>query len=218
MTKALRTLKSLAVMAPVAVFAIGLSVGTAMAMAGDSGGSGGSGGSSGDSGGSSGGSSNSGSSSGTRVVCPPGFTVSANKKKCLRNRSGLQQELPAVGWGDLDDNFLNAAVLAHGGQYNDAIVAFEALERPNDPYVLTYLGYSHRKLGNVDLALGYYDQALEIRPDYVRARQYLGEGYLAMDRLDDAKGQLQEIAQRCGTDCEPYVVLDKQITDYLKSI
>jgi hypothetical protein len=197
-------------------FAVGGGPAFAMGGGGDSGGSGGGGGGS-DSGGG-GGSSNSGNSSGQRYVCPKGFVVSADKKKCLRQSSGAGSELPAVGWGDLDDEFLNAAVLAHAGRYREAIAAFEALGRADDPYVLNYLGFSHRKLGEVDTALAYYDRALTLRPDYVRARQYLGEGYLALGRLGDAKAQLVEIGARCGSACEPYAILEGQIAAYEKAI
>ncbi len=183
-----------------------LATGSALAMAGG-----------GNSGGSSGAGNSSGTttSSGTRLKCPDGYKLSPNKKKCLRQRSGLTDQLPAVGWGDLDNEFLDAAVLAHAGQYDDAIVAFVALDRPSDPYVLTYLGFSNRKLGNIKVALTYYDQALTLRPDYVRARAYLGEGFLALDRLDDAQNQLEQIAFHCGTTCEPYLLLQNQIADYM---
>jgi len=171
-------------------------------------------------GGNSGGASSSSGSStsgGTRLKCPKGFKLSPNKKKCLRQRSGIQDQLPAVGWGDLDNGFLDAAVLAHAGRYDDAIVAFAALDRPHDPYVLTYLGFSNRKLGNIRVALTYYDQALTLRPDYVRARQYLGEGFLALGRFDEAQNQLEQIAFHCGTSCEPYLLLQSQIADYQKA-
>lgn len=167
----------------------------------------------GDGGGTGGSTPSTGTSTGSsqRLACPKGFVLSADEKKCLKVQSDLRQELPAVGWGDQDDDFLEAAVLAHAGLHREAITAFTALNRGGDPYVLNYLGYSHRKLGEVETALGYYAEALRIRPDYVRARQYLGEGLLSLGRLEDARDQLRQIALHCGTGCEPYVLLQGQI-------
>ena len=43
------------------------------------------------------------------------------------------------------------------------------------------------------------------------AREYLGEGYVAAGRVDLAKLQLTEIANRCGTTCEEYQELAEHI-------
>ena len=73
-----------------------------------------------------------------------------------------------------------------------------------DPNVLNYLGYSHRKMGRLAEGMAYYKKALAIDPDFVLAREYLGEGYLAAGKLRLAEEQLAEIAKRCGTDCKAY--------------
>jgi tetratricopeptide (TPR) repeat protein len=49
--------------------------------------------------------------------------------------------------------------------------------------VLNGLGYSHRKLGLLDEAIGYYRRALALDPSYVLAREYLGEGYVAAGKI-----------------------------------
>jgi hypothetical protein len=154
-------------------------------------------------------------SMGPRLDCPNGWELSSDKKKCVPKTSGLEQELPAVGWDDVDEAFVEAAVLAHSGAYARAIDSFKALGRPNDPYVLNYLGFSHRKLGRTEEALGYYHAALAIRPDYVRARAYLGEGLLELGRADEARRQLGEIAERCGTECDAYKELDAAMNAWL---
>jgi len=147
--------------------------------------------------------------------CPSGWTLNADSGKCEQESSGLIEELPAIGWQGADPAFLEAAVLAHSGKYAEAIGALEALGRPDDPYVLNYLGYSHRKLGEVSQALAYYHRALALRPDYVRVHEYLGEGYLELGRLDDARGELKAIAVQCGSGCDPYVKLDAAIAAHL---
>ena len=62
--------------------------------------------------------------------------------------------------------------------------------------------------------IAFYHKALALDPNYVEAREYLGEGYLKQGALDKAKGQLAEIAQRCGTTCETYAELSRQISEF----
>jgi len=52
------------------------------------------------------------------------------------------------------------------------------------------VGYSSRKLGKYDDALKAYGRALDLKPDYAAAREYLGEAYLELGQLDKAKDQL----------------------------
>ncbi len=41
--------------------------------------------------------------------------------------------------------------------------------------MLNYIGYTTRKLGDVDKGLEYYHEALLLDPNYLLAREYLGE-------------------------------------------
>ena len=155
------------------------------------------------------------SQSTTKLKCPKGWTFKTEINKCVKQTAAIEQSLPAVGWADSDPAFVEAAVLAHSGHYQRAIAAFNALDRAGDPYVLNYLGFSHRKLGNIDTALVYYQKALAIQPGYVRARAYLGEGYLAQGKVAQARTQLAKIAQYCGDQCDAYLTLDAKITAFL---
>ena len=103
--------------------------------------------------------------------------------------------------------------LAKNGQYETAL-GYLTLAQKKDERVLTYIGYATRKLGHVDAALPLYRKALEVNPDYVVARAYLGEAFLTKDAPDMARAELQEIAARCGTACPAYVDLDGHISDY----
>jgi tetratricopeptide (TPR) repeat protein len=107
--------------------------------------------------------------------------------------------------------FQQGRLLAKQGQYDWAITVLETVKDQNDPSVLNYLGYSNRKAGRLDLAITYYAKALAIDPNYVLAREYLGEGYVAAGKLDLAKVQLNEIANRAGTSSEEYIDLAKAI-------
>jgi hypothetical protein len=102
-------------------------------------------------------------------------------------------------------------LLAKTGEYDWAITVLSAVSNQNDPDVLNMLGYSNRKAGRLELGISYYAKALAQRPDFARAREYLGEGLVAAGRIDQAKLQLDEIGKRSGTKCEEYEDLQKVI-------
>jgi tetratricopeptide (TPR) repeat protein len=58
-------------------------------------------------------------------------------------------------------------------------------EQPDNPDVLNMLAYSYRKLGNLDEAFSLYGRALELRPGFPEAREYLGEAHIdaALEQL-----------------------------------
>jgi tetratricopeptide (TPR) repeat protein len=98
--------------------------------------------------------------------------------------------------------------------YQDALDFLGAVKNQNDVRVLTMTGYSMRKLGKIDEGMTYYMKALSIDPNSVNTREYLGEAYLQKNDLPDAKAQLVEIQNRCGTICETFTELNEQISKY----
>jgi tetratricopeptide (TPR) repeat protein len=50
------------------------------------------------------------------------------------------------------------------------------------------MGYAYRKTGDATQALAMYDKALQMAPGFPDAIEYRGEAYLALARIDDAKG------------------------------
>jgi tetratricopeptide (TPR) repeat protein len=147
----------------------------------------------------------SGGSSGSTdpsTKCKSGEVWDKKKKKCRRTTSGVlpDQELYEQG-----------RLLAKGGQYEWALEVFAAIANQNDPKVLNYIGYSNRKAGRLDAGISYYKKALAIDPNFVLAREYLGEGYVAAGKIELAKAELAEIEKRCGTTCEEYVDLAEVI-------
>jgi tetratricopeptide (TPR) repeat protein len=134
-------------------------------------------------------------------TCPAGQTWSDSAGKCVPAASDqiIDQEVNDRG-----------RALAKAGNYDEAIALLSTVKEPNS-VTLTYLGYSYRKLGQVDLGLSYYHQALALDPNDVDTREYLGEGYVAAGKVDLAREQLAEIQQRCGTGCEQYEELNEAI-------
>ena len=85
-------------------------------------------------------------------------------------------------------------------------------EKPNKADTLNYLGFTTRKLGDYENGEKYYLQGLAIEPNHVGINEYLGELYVATNRLDLAKERLK-ILENCN--CEEYTEL-KQIIDGTK--
>ncbi|MEE4236266.1 MAG: tetratricopeptide repeat protein [Anderseniella sp.] len=142
------------------------------------------------------------STSSSTPTCKKGEVYSSSKKKCVKQTSEVvpDRSLKAQGWA-----------LARAGQYDAAIQLFRLVADSSDPEALNGLGYSHRKLGLVEQGIAFYKKALDVNPDYVLAREYLGEGYVKMGRIDLAREQLAEIGSRCGTACEEYLLLAQAI-------
>jgi tetratricopeptide (TPR) repeat protein len=123
-------------------------------------------------------------------------------KMCVAKTAGIVPD---------EEIYVQARGLAEAGEYEWALTLFDLVQNKKDPRVLNYMGYSHRKAGRLETGISYYKQALAIDPNYVRVREYLGEGYVAAGRIDLATEQLVEISNRCGTSCEEYVDLKKAI-------
>ncbi|NNF76598.1 MAG: hypothetical protein HKN05_01085 [Rhizobiales bacterium] len=141
--------------------------------------------------------------------------LKAKKKKKKKfkddnDTSSLDHNLQAPARPDL--SLANAQIKS--GQYRAAIITLNRLSRPEDANVLNLLGYSHRKLGLVDVGMRYYLAALERNPEHKGVHEYLGEAYLQKDDLAKAEIMLKKLGKICGTGCEPYRELSAAIADY----
>jgi tetratricopeptide (TPR) repeat protein len=151
----------------------------------------------------------------SKTTTPPptclkkGTVWDEKQKKCVAQQKGKasDQSLLEQGWR-----------LARTGHYQLAIDLFMLMRDRSNPSALNGLGYANRKLGRFDVGIGYYQAALALDPDYLLAREYLGEGYAASGRIDLARAQLDEIRQRCSTLCEAYQRLDGAISDATKGL
>jgi tetratricopeptide (TPR) repeat protein len=110
-----------------------------------------------------------------------------------------------------EDLYQQGRALAKEGEYEWALDVLALIAKQDDPKVLNYIGYSHRKAGRLETGISFYGRALQLDPDYVLAREYLGEGYVAAGRVDLARLELGEIEKRCGTTCEEYKDLSAAI-------
>ena len=85
-------------------------------------------------------------------------------------------------------------------------------KKPLQADTLNYLGFTTRKLGDYDGGEKFYLQGLQIEPNHNGINEYLGELYVATNRMDMAKERL-EVLKTCN--CEEYEEL-KEIIDGTK--
>lgn len=111
-----------------------------------------------------------------------------------------------------DAGFQAAVSTIKAKKFADAIPMLQEVQArfPNSADVNNYLGYTNRKVGNRDAALGFYQAALRINPDHKGAHEYLGELYVEMKDLPKAKEQLAALQKICGS-CEESEDLQRHI-------
>ena len=85
-------------------------------------------------------------------------------------------------------------------------------QNPGDPDTLNLLGFSHRKVGDYSNAEIYYAMGLEIDPKHVGINEYMGELFVATNRMDEAKKRLA-VLKNCN--CKEYNEL-KQVIEGTK--
>ena len=85
---------------------------------------------------------------------------------------------------------------------------------PNKADTLNYLGFTTRKLGDYENGEKYYLQGLAIDPKHKGINEYLGELYVATNRMNLAKERLSVLE---GCNCEEYNQLKGVIDGSKKS-
>ena len=86
--------------------------------------------------------------------------------------------------------------------------------KPNKADTLNYLGFTTRKLGDFETGEKYYLQGLAIEPNHIGINEYLGELYVATNRIDLANERLK-ILESCN--CKEYDSLKQIIAGTKKS-
>ena len=87
-------------------------------------------------------------------------------------------------------------------------------KKPLQADTLNYLGFTTRKLGDYEKGEEFYLQGLQIEPNHNGINEYLGELYVATDRMDMAKERL-EVLKDCN--CEEFQELKNIIEGTKKS-
>ena len=126
----------------------------------------------------------------TTAKCTNGQIYDAEAKNCKNPQD--------ASLGD-DARFGAVRELAYAGRYDAAIGALKAMREGETDRVLTYLGFITRKSGNMAGGMAYYARALEINPNNILARSYLGQALVEQGDIAAASRQLEEIRRRNGS-------------------
>ena len=139
------------------------------------------------------------------VVLAAGFTATL-----------LTASLPAFAVDDdassssVDLTSVRAKIAAKN--YEAALTELRDLAEDNQQAdIYNLLGLTLRKTGDLKTSLAYYTKALDLRPDYRAAREYLGELFVEMGDMAKAKDQLAALGKLCPDGCEERVDLEKAI-------
>ncbi len=120
--------------------------------------------------------------------CEKGYVYDKKAKSCIQAESHL----------DTDTLYESVRELAYAGRYSDAQVILAVMPQEDDR-TLTYLGFTHRKMGQADIAMDYYQQALAVNPANILARSYMGQGLVEEGKVADALAQLRAIRAHGGS-------------------
>ena len=85
-----------------------------------------------------------------------------------------------------------------------------------DADIYNYLGFSYRKIGNLEKASQYYNKALEISPKHKGALEYQGEMFLTLGQLPKAEANLKKLGKLCFLGCKEEKMLKESIMKYNK--
>jgi tetratricopeptide (TPR) repeat protein len=133
------------------------------------------------------------------VTCDKGFTYDVDKKTCVKTTALNDDQL-----------YYQGRMLALAGHYDSALDTLSVIGNKTSN-ALTMIGYSTRKLGNLQEGIAIYYQALALDPQNLSTHEYLGEGYLAAGRVDLAESELSTLQALCGQTCVQYRALNNAI-------
>lgn len=141
----------------------------------------------------------------TTTECPVGTVWDGDSAGCVAIEESSRATDPAALIETVRE-------LAYAGRHDDALALLARAPDPDDTMVLTYLGYSHRSLGDHARGLAYYDRALAADPDNLLARAYLGMAMIRLGTPEGAVAQLAEIRARGGAGRWPERALAAALT------
>jgi tetratricopeptide (TPR) repeat protein len=148
------------------------------------------------------------------ITRPPGTQLAATEEWpiCSTTESLAESSV----WAQLDPDFAAGKKAMAAGDWNGAIVVLKsaALRDPRNADIQNYIGYSYRRLRELEPAFAHYRQALTRNPRHRAAHGHMGEAYLATGNLVAAEEHLAALERICLIPCDEYGDLQRAITKY----
>jgi len=126
----------------------------------------------------------------------------ALKSPATSQRSDADEFLIATS-AQGDRAYLDAVALINEKRYDAALIALAQSQRAFGPHpdILTYIGFTQRKLGHDEIAEDYYRRALAAYPTHRGALEYYGELKVERGDLAGAKRLLAKLDASCDFGC-----------------
>jgi Flp pilus assembly protein TadD len=124
--------------------------------------------------------------------------------------------MPTTTPSAASDDYKAGETAVKEGRYQDAVnVLTKVVQRePDNADAHNYLGFSLRKLGDLDKAQAHYRAALQLDPDHKAALEYYGELFLQIKDLPRAEEQLVRLQRVCPSGCTERAALEQAVKTY----
>lgn len=125
----------------------------------------------------------------SKPKCENGQVYDKKTKTCVDAKESSLQ---------LQDRYEAVRAYAHAGQYEAAQTVLAAMPQDDDR-TLTYLGFTTRKMGDMERGMAYYRAALTRNPGNILARSYMGQALVEQGDVPAALAQLRALRDAGGT-------------------
>src|SRR5215813_9849861 len=151
------------------------------------------------------------------IMRPPGTQLAATEEWPIC--STMESLAANTDWAQLDPDFAAGKKAMAAGDWNGAIAVLKsaALRDPRNADIQNYIGYSYRRLRELEPAFAHFRQALILNPRHRAAHQHMGETYLTIGNLAAAEEHLATLERICLIACDEYGDLQRAILKYRSS-
>jgi tetratricopeptide (TPR) repeat protein len=151
------------------------------------------------------------------TIRPPGTQLAATDEWPIC--STMESLADSADWAQLDPDFAAGKKAMVAGDWKGAIAVLKsaALRDPRNADIQNYIGYSHRRLRELEPAFAHFRRALTLNPRHRPAHQHMGEAYLTIGNLAAAEEHLAALERICLIPCDEYGDLQRVIAKYKSS-
>jgi len=124
--------------------------------------------------------------------------------------------MPTAPSSAASSDYLAGEKAVKEGRYQEAVALLTKVvqREPDNADAHNYLGFSLRKLGDLDKAQAHYRTALQLEPNHKAALEYYGELFLQIKDLPRAEEQLARLQRVCPSGCTERAELEKAVKAY----
>jgi Flp pilus assembly protein TadD len=124
--------------------------------------------------------------------------------------------MPTMSPSSSSSDYSDGEKAVKEARYNDAVALLTKVvqREPDNANAHNYLGFSLRKIGDLDKAQAHYRTALQLEPNHKAALEYYGELFLQIKDLPRAEEQLTRLTRVCPSGCPERDELEKAVKAY----